>query len=56
MDFGGFLHGKKYSPVESSVMLLKYLKITLRNFRRHKITGLINITGLALGISVKALS
>lgn len=32
-------------------MILNYLKITLRNIRRHKAYSLINITGMAIGIA-----
>lgn len=35
----------------SVVMLINYLKITLRNFRKHKAYSLINITGLAIGMA-----
>lgn len=34
-----------------AAMLLNYLKVTLRQIKRHKIYSLINITGLALGIT-----
>ncbi len=36
-------------------MLKNYLKIALRNFRRHKVTSFINIVGLAIGIACAAL-
>ena len=34
-----------------SIMILNYLKIALRNIRRHKIYSSINIIGLAIGIA-----
>jgi len=32
-------------------MFKNYLKIALRNFRRHKIISLINVSGLAIGMA-----
>ncbi|MFC1556164.1 ABC transporter permease, partial [candidate division KSB1 bacterium] len=44
----GFL---KYSLLWSFVMLKNYLKITLRNVKKHKTYSMINIFGLAFGLA-----
>ena len=46
-----FLSNLKWSVI----MLANYLKITLRNFRKHKAYSLINVTGLAIGMACSIL-
>ena len=46
-----FLSNLKWSVI----MLANYLKITLRNFRKHKAYSLINVSGLAIGMACSIL-
>ena len=50
------LHYLKLSFLWSIFMFKNYLKITLRNMRKHKIYSFIKITGLALAISCSLLA
>jgi len=48
--FGTLFHYLKLSLLWSVIMFKNYLKITLRNIKRHKTFSFINITGLIIGL------
>jgi len=48
---GLFFHYTKLKILWSMIMFKNYLKITLRNMRRHKVYSVINISGLAVSIA-----
>ncbi len=48
---GTLFHYIKFSLLWSMTMLKNYLKITLRNIKRHKTFSFINISGLAVSIA-----
>jgi len=49
---GAIFSGTKRSILFGGTMLINYLKITVRNIKRHKAFSFINIAGLGIGLAI----